>query len=94
MKSLFKLIRYLYACCVIPRGMYCYKTKTGKMEQNAEGIHFPRYKVCPYWSKNKDKPNQNNGYCDYLKQGDWDSEGLSLLWDQVKECGLKTEDYD
>ena len=108
--KVFKLVRYLYAYIIIPRGMYCYKTKTGKMEQNAEGIHFPRYRICPYWSKNKDKPNQCNGYCGYLKQGDWDIEkemtltnaktgevtkgdempfSVGLLWDQVKECGIK-----
>ena len=28
----------------------------------------------------------------YLKSGDWEEDGTSLLWDFVKECGLK-EDY-
>jgi len=54
----------------IPEGIYCY---------NEEG-------VCPYWSLVKDKPYQENGYCSYLKLGDWEIEGLSLLWDQCKEC--------
>ena len=92
--KIFKLVRYLYAYIIIPRGVYCYGINRGKMRLNRDGSYSPRYKICPYWNKNKDKPNQCNGYCGYLKQGDWDSEGLSLLWDQVKECGLKTEDYD
>lgn len=59
----------------IPNGVYCYD-KNG---------------LCPYWSLNKDKPYQENGYCHYMKLGDWESEGLSLLWDQCKECGENDE---
>lgn len=55
---------------VIPFGAYCY---------NKNG-------VCPHWDIKKDKPSQDNGYCDFLGRGDWESERLSLLWDQVKEC--------
>lgn len=57
---------------VIPVGYYCYN-KSGN---------------CPYWSSCEDKPIQENGYCAYLGEGDWDSIGLSLLWDQCKECGV------
>ena len=113
--KVFKLVRYLYAYIIIPRGVYCYGINRGKMRLNRDGSYSPRYKICPYWNKNKDKPNQCNGYCGYLKQGDWDIEkektltnaktgevtrgdkmsfAVSLLWDQVKECGIKTEDYD
>jgi hypothetical protein len=63
----------------IPEGLYCY------------GHDGSKRVVCPYWSIREDKPNQNNGYCSYLKYGDWESEGLSLLWDQVKECGINRE---
>lgn len=62
----------------IPKGMYCYDTK-GK---------------CPYWSINREKPTQLNGYCSYLGRGDWESEGFALLWDQVKECGDIAEMVD
>lgn len=69
----------------IPKGEYCYDEKGN----------------CPYWEIRDDKPNQRNGYCKYLKRGDWQAKpgkkwpkgaplsALSLLWDQVKECGMK-----
>lgn len=60
-------------------GLYCY-------DENG---------LCPYWSADTNKPRQENGYCAYLEVGDWEPDGwLSLLWDQVKECGLKVEDDD
>ena len=40
----------------IPRGFYCY-----------EGD-----KICPYWSSRPELPEQENGYCSYLGQSDWD----------------------
>lgn len=40
----------------IPHGMYCY---------NSEGL-------CPFWDKELSKPHQENGYCHFLKKGDWD----------------------
>lgn len=69
---------------IIPKGYYCY-------DENG---------VCPYWSIRKDKPHQRNGYCSYLKRGDWEfshtdlpkdhpvQTAMSLIWDQVKECGV------
>ena len=73
----------------IPHGIYCYDER-GK---------------CPFWSIQQDKPNQRNGYCSFLKQGDWEVRvppgwpvdgplsALSLLWDQCKNCGVN-EDVD
>ena len=40
----------------IPKGSYCY---------NANGI-------CPFWDKDNTKDEQENGYCHFLKRGDWD----------------------
>ena len=60
----------------IPKGFYCYDTNG----------------VCPYWSINKNKSYQNNGYCSYLKQGGWEYPHFGLLWDQVKDCNINTED--
>jgi len=70
----------------IPRGPYCYAvvkapTKSGRM----------RVKVCPYWSRKPGKPGQMDGHCAYLGKGDWESKATSLLWDQVKECGIKED---
>ena len=45
---------------LIPKGMYCYtRLKNGKI------------KVCPYWKLRNNKPEQINGYCSFLKRGDW-----------------------
>ena len=66
----------------IPKGIYCY-------DENGR---------CPHWELRGDKPEQHNGYCRYLKRGDWEAEiptdfpegfptcCISLLWDAVKEC--------
>jgi hypothetical protein len=59
----------------IPKGIYCY-------DENG---------VCPFWSIRKDQDKQNNGYCSYLKCGDWENRLTSLLWDQVKECGINDD---
>ena len=59
----------------IPTGIYCY-------DENGK---------CPYWSIKEDKPTQLNGYCEYLKKGDWEFEYTSLLWDQVKECNVNID---
>jgi hypothetical protein len=56
---------------LIPEGMYCY-------DENGR---------CPFWWKDIDKPEQENGYCLYMKKGDLDLGG-GLLWDQCKECGV------
>jgi hypothetical protein len=71
----------------IPPGTYCYTTqhydrRTGVLKTN----------LCPYWSRNPNKPEQENGYCSFLEFGDWEAEGMSLLWDQVKMCCENEED--
>lgn len=62
---------------VIPNGLYCYDVTTRQ--------------PCPYWSIDHTKPEQDNGHCMYMQSGDWDVDGVSLLWDAVKECGINTE---
>ena len=67
---------------LIPNGSYCYEQKDGKKC------------ICPYFELRNDKPSQNNGYCHYIERGDWQVSSNSwdsLLWDQVKECGIKTD---
>lgn len=64
----------------IPEGLYCYTVVDGETH------------VCPHWELIEDKPAQCNGYCHYLGEGDWDVDGLSLLWDQCKECGIHMSD--
>lgn len=67
---------------VIPEGLYCYSYVNDEI------------KLCPFWEKNSDQPEQCNGYCHYLGEGDWDVDGLSLLWDQCKECGENMDNDD
>ena len=60
----------------IPKGGYCYDKKG----------------ICPYWTLDPNHPEQDNGYCSFLKKGDWQTGGY--LWDQIKECEINDdEDY-
>ena len=43
----------------IPKGCYCHESGN-------------RSKVCPYWSIDPTKPEQENGYCSFLEKGDWE----------------------
>ncbi len=69
----------------IPKGIYCY---TGIGWDSERNIY--RIKNCPYWSIDKNPHTQENGYCSFLKQGDWEV-GFGLLWDQCKECGINDD---
>lgn len=70
------------ASALIPRGNYCYTTlgidDTGKTS----------IRLCPFWDKIKSFPSQSNGYCHFMKRGDFQDHGFGLLWDQCKECGV------
>jgi len=66
---------------LIPEGEYCYGA-----ESLPDGtIVRP---TCPFWDKILEFPKQNNGYCHYRKQGDWQTGNIGLLWDQCKCCGI------
>lgn len=39
--------------------------------------------ICPYWAMR----GEENGYCHFMRRTDLTSGGL--LWDQIKECGVK-----
>jgi hypothetical protein len=65
---------------LIPPGSYCYEWLRSPMEGG-------QIISCPYWDRDLTKNEQDNGYCHFLKTGDWEGEGLNLLWDMVKECG-------
>jgi hypothetical protein len=47
-----------------------------------------RTRRCPYWCWDERYPDDEVGYCKHLKSGDRDEDGVGLLWDQVKECGV------
>ena len=63
---------------VIPKGPYCYDERG----------------VCPCWGRSEHHPEQENGYCTYMLQRDWLDDGIPLLWDQVKCCGVNMERED
>ena len=73
----------------IPKGIYCYTIK--KIVQRENDYPIIKIKCCPFWDMDMTKPYQDNGYCHYLKCGDWEDKGTSFLWDQVKECGEKLD---
>lgn len=75
--------RMAAAAEVVPQGGYCYTPLSvvdGRMH----------VRMCPYWKYNPRKPAQRTGCCTLMKAADWmpHPRGTSLLWDQVKECGL------
>ena len=74
---------------LIPPGSYCYLL----LDVTDDSPSRMRCLVCPYWSLREDKPSQDNGYCEFLEEGDWESEHCGLLWDQVKECGENDEGF-
>lgn len=94
MSMQFKGIPVIHAEREIPRGMYCYKPVEAPSVKN--GMRY-RVKRCPFWGKDENRHDQESGYCSYLKKGDWMTEaegGTFLLWDQVKECGVKPLDQE
>jgi hypothetical protein len=86
-----KTIPIIAAESLIPSGSYCYKFN-GKNTVGEDGL--PQFGVdrCPFWDMKPEQPEQMNGYCHYMKQGDFEAEHLSLLWDGVKECGINDEE--
>jgi hypothetical protein len=69
-----------------------HRSKNDDISVIPEGLYcYRNNKTCPYWYKDPAKPYQMNGGCSFMGKTDED-EAAGLLWDQVKECGIKTED--
>jgi len=68
---------------LIPEGNYCYKLVSVNPETGTSVC-----KCCPFWDRITYFPEYENGYCHYMKAGDWQGKGIGLLWDQCKECGV------
>ena len=74
----------------IPDGCYCYYWHNdGKHFMSEDKTGY----LCPFWDRNHDKENWEDGYCHYLNLGDWMEDNFSLLWDMCKECGINDEDW-
>lgn len=67
---------------LIPHGEYCYTIE--KILSDGTAVIIP----CPFWSRRQDKEFDQSGYCSYMKMGDWENDELTLLFDQIKECGV------
>lgn len=76
----------------IPVGCYCYGVVDIGNNDTGQKFNIKTTK-CPYWSLNTNRAYQENGYCSFLEEGDWQYGGLGTLWDQVKICGIN-EGYD
>ena len=73
---------------LIPKGEYCYG-------HNVLEDGFVARPHCPFWDNMLEFPKHNNGYCHYLKKGDWQLQGFGLIWDSCKECGVNSdEEYE
>lgn len=69
---------------VIPKNTdYCYRY-TGKSTERGT----PEIEPCPFHQIIDEKPPQCNGFCHFCCHGDWADEGVGLLWDMVKYCGV------
>lgn len=87
------------AKALIPEGLYCWRHTGQKTEHrlsSGEVIIVPEIKLCPFHKIRRDKPSQRNGYCRFLKAGDWmpNPHGTMLLWDGCKECGINMGDEE
>ena len=64
----------------IPYGHYCHATLENENE-------------CPFWNFDNEKPEQDNGYCHYLKRGDWDLHGKGEIFNVKTGEKIEIEDY-
>ncbi len=68
----------------IPSGPYCYS----RVVYTKEGLDID---LCPYWDHDPEKKRQEDGYCHFIKAGDWE-DGWGLIWDCCKECNKNYSD--
>ena len=79
----------------IPKGDYCYKMLKLMPPREGEKLPYLKTRVCPYWTRLEGHLSQEDGYCRWMECGDYfqDKKGVHngtfLLWDQVKECGIR-----
>jgi len=83
----------------IPVGCYCYSivrtpNKTRRLHKNRKFSFSLNVKNCPYYKKIMKYNSQEDGYCRLMKMGDWQEDGTFLLWDGVKECGIKDNEEE
>jgi hypothetical protein len=71
------------AQALIPKDTdYCYTRKGGGCER------------CPFWDLIEQFPRQSNGFCHFMKRGDFTGKSFGMLWDSIKECGIGSYNHD
>jgi hypothetical protein len=87
----------------IPNGHYCYfiesieygpkdpaVTKLNEIfGAEDKGVPIMKTRPCPHWGVDKSRGEHGNGFCRLLGINDWTAN--TLLWDQIKECGINME---
>jgi hypothetical protein len=79
----------------IPKGMYCHSNGGCKWWKYIKTIKLHRDINCEHkntckeecWTTPKNSCQVKVCRCEYMGYTDWNEE--SLLWDKVKECGIK-----
>ena len=81
-KIIKNFIKFCIAWCRIPKGSYCYKFV--KMTYDKE-LKLPVRitKTCPYWRRIDHLHEQENGYCEYLKRGDYDRNNSDEIFMEI-----------
>jgi hypothetical protein len=72
---------------IIPKGSYCYAFHGWKIGEE------PKTTICPYFTHKgvSKETGRHLAYCKFLEQGEENPDTM-LLFDQVKECGINTDD--
>lgn len=66
----------------IPTGYYCYRVL--EVVNQPEGPPKIKTEACPHWQK-----TEKGARCNLINREDTDYCGFHLIWDGVKECGIK-----
>lgn len=73
---------------VIPKGMYCH----GELIGDGNGGYYHPH-LCPYWRQITGRHEQENGWCDYLRKGDYEL-NREDQWTEFKMVDGKRVDGD
>lgn len=82
--KIYHFIRFCIGYLRVPRGNYCYTILSVNDDKQTIDI-----KNCPYRKIHKDKHHQECGECLLMNMRDWENDTFGLLWEGIKECGIK-----
>jgi hypothetical protein len=70
----------------IPTGHYCHGSLEVISKDDGKPV-LKTHQTCPHWQK-----TENGARCNLLNREDHTYCWLHLVWDQVKECGIKVHE--